>query len=572
MKNTTTTPDLNQFKNSDILAFSAIVCGDWFVCVLDNGQTSQIFELKTYELASLDDFFKGYSGFAAIWNSKEMYKVFRQQKLTFPKNILDLELAAYLEDSQRKIDLAGLIKAKFGVEIKTQLENTNQSEDIFDDTPQIDTESLQTTTVQLYKLARFYFDSFSPDIKQLWIDIESPLAIVLAKMELAGVYINKGKLRQTGQELSAKAADLEREILGLLDSDKINLNSPTQLGEALIKKGFDLNKKGASGKLSVDKSVLELLSQDDQTGLIQKILEYRSLTKLLSTYTENLISLLDSRDRLHCQFNQAQAATGRISSNSPNLQNIPIRNQEYGGQIRSCFEAPAGRLMISSDYSQIELRLLAHYTNDPVLIEAFSLNQDIHRRTAAEIFDIPLDQVTSEQRSLGKTLNFALLYQQGAFATSRQLGITTAEAKKFIEKYFTAFATVKPFIEQVLDQARKNGYSQSISGRRRYFKFLNSPNKILAREDERAAFNMVLQGSNADLIKIAMIQIDKKIVEQKLDAIMMLQVHDELVFEVSEKDCKQLADIIRDTMSNPPIPLNVNISVDTKVGTNWAEC
>jgi DNA polymerase I len=524
-----------------------------------------------------DKFLTTYSGLVIFGNAKECFKYFKTHNLPFPAKFADLDLGAYLQESERKLDLFSLIESKYGVKLNYDLASikvaTTQSEDIFGEPEEIlDLTGLDAVCRHYMLLAEEFLDTFTPQLTKLWLDIESPLTTVLAKMELAGVYINKQKLSETAADLTKQSKALEKEILSLLNTENINLNSSQQLADALQKKGFNLSKKGSSGKLSVDKFVLEELSSQDESGVIQKILEYRTLVKLLSTYTDNLISLLDSQSRLHCQFSQAQAATGRISSNSPNLQNIPIRNQEYGGIIRSCFAASEGRVMVSADYSQIELRLLAHFTGDPVLTEAFELNQDIHRRTAAEIFEIPLENVTKEQRGLGKTLNFALLYQQGSFATARQLGITVKEAKVFIDKYFASFATVKPFIESVLEKAREVGYTESLSGRRRYYKYLNSTNKMLAREDQRAAFNMVLQGSNADLIKIAMNQIDKKITEQKLDAIMMLQVHDELVFEVAEKDLVEVTDLVRNIMSNPPLKLNVPLLVDTASGPNWAEC
>jgi DNA polymerase I len=567
---------LEKLLNLDKLVIFPIFSTSKTIFGLYGDDVFEILDISDYR-DLINDFLEQYSGLIIFGSAKETFKYFKSHSLSFPVKFADLELGAYLQESERKLDLFSLIESKYSVQLNHDLASTKaaftQSEDIFGETEEIvDLTGLEIVCQHFMRLTEEFLDTFTPQLTKLWLEIESPLTTVLAKMELAGVYINKQKLSDTAIELTKQSKALEKDILAVLETENINLNSSQQLAEALQSKGFNLSKKGSSGKLSVDKFVLEELSLEDESGVIQKILEYRTLVKLLSTYTDNLISLLDSQSRLHCQFSQAQAATGRISSNSPNLQNIPIRNQEYGGIIRSCFAAPEDRVLMSADYSQIELRLLAHFTGDPVLTEAFELNQDIHLRTAAEIFEIPLDKVTKEQRGLGKTLNFALLYQQGSFATARQLGISVKEAKVFIEKYFATFATVKPFIESVLEKAKEVGYTESLSGRRRYYKYLNSTNKILAREDQRAAFNMVLQGSNADLIKIAMNEIDKKITEQKLDAIMMLQVHDELVFEIAKKDLELVTKLVRDTMSNPPIKLQVPLLVDTASGENWAEC
>ncbi|MEM1312429.1 MAG: DNA polymerase [Patescibacteria group bacterium] len=523
-------------------------------------------------------FIHDYQGIAVFDRAKEAYKLFFKNQLNFPQKPVDLEVGAYLEDSTRKPDIVKIIEKKYLVSLQVEqvkaIDSTS-NEDIFGDletTPEIDLLELEKNCKHYLVLAEEYLGSFTPELTKLWLEIESPLTAVLAKMELKGVFINKKKLSDIAVDLTNKSKLLESEITDYLKVDNLNLNSSQQLVEALQGVGFALTKKSSSGKLSLDKYVLEGLVEKDDSGVIKKILKYRILTKLLSTYTANLIEQLDVNDRLHCNFDQTQAATGRLSSNSPNLQNIPIRNNDYGLVIRSCFTAPKGKLLVRADYSQIELRLLAHFTGDPVLKEAFELGQDIHSRTAAEIFEIPLSEVTKKQRSLGKTLNFALLYQQGAFATARQLEISVKEARAFIEKYFATFATVKPFIEQVLAKAKVQGYSESICSRRRYFKYLNSTNKMLVKEDERAAFNMVLQGSNADLIKIAMNQIDKQIKEQKLQANMILQVHDELVFEVEEKDSTTITELVQKTMTNPPIELSVPLVVDIGTGSNWAEC
>jgi len=423
----------------------------------------------------------------------------------------------------------------------------------------------------------FLKENLPPQIYELWQEIESPLAFVLAKIENYGVYINKASLEDTAEKLTLKVNQVQEEILGKFGEifgetkkvESINLNSPAQLGEALKKAGY-LLKETKTGKISTDRAVLEELLLTDENNLIQPILDYRTVAKLSSTYTQTFLQVLDENSRIHTQYNQLGSATGRISSNNPNLQNIPIRNPEYGPLIRSCFAAEKGNSLICADYSQIELRLLAHFCGDEVLTEAFALNQDIHQRTASEIFDVPLESVTKQQRRLGKTLNFALVYQQGSFATAVQLGISQKEAAAFINKYFAKFSKVKPFIESTIAKAKETGYVETLFGRRRYFQNLNSSMVMLRKLDERAAFNAVLQGSNADLIKKAMILLDEKFQKENLKAQIVLQVHDELVVECSTEIAEKVSKMVVETMQLNQ-PLKVPVLVEAGIGNNWKE-
>jgi DNA polymerase I len=490
--------------------------------------------------------------FSDVTNNEKEYFVlptdqtFVLDKKTFAKShelykfneitqILDISLARYLADSSQKME----------------------------------SYYAKATDEELKAEGEKYLIEFNPEMLHLWKEIESPLTVVLAQMETTGMYIDKQKLTETAG-IMQRQLDIISHNIKLDLSDEINLNSPQQLGNALLQKGFVL-KQSKTGGYSTDKNVLEGLLIDDKTGLIQNLLDYRTINKLLGTYTLNLIELLDSNSRIHCTINQTQAATGRLSSANPNLQNIPIRNQEFGTLIRSCFAAPGNRLILSADYSQIELRILAHLSGDQLLIDAFKSDQDIHRRTAAEVFGISLEQVTKEQRTLGKTLNFALVYQQGAFATARMLGITQEQAKEFTRIYFDKFPKVKPFVDATLHKAKELGYVESIFGRRRYFQNLNSKVFLLKQADERAAFNAVLQGSNADLIKIAMIEIYNQIQKEKLDAQIVMQVHDELVFEVAQEHADKLSQLVTEIMSKPPIQLSVPIKIDIHVGKSWVK-
>jgi DNA polymerase-1 len=492
---------------------------------------------------------------------KELYKSFVQNDLICPAGISDIMLAGFIQNSNLSFEMDIQSQRNLSQEFVQSLRSEFNLDDLINKT--------QFESILNLKLGLFYKSEFTEKLLDLWQNIESPLAVILAKMEIKGVYIDKSKLEKVSNELESSANELQKEVLVLLDSPNLNLNSPAQLGKVLLEKGFKL-KTSASGKVSTDRAVLEELELTDTTGVITKILEYRTLSKLFSTYTDSFLKLLDENSRIHGTYNQVQAATGRLSSNNPNLQNIPIRNPKYGPLIRSTFAAPKNRCIIAADYSQMELRLLAHYCQDPVLLDAFAKNQDIHARTSAEIFEIPLEEITKEQRRIGKTLNFALLYQQGSQATAKQLGIKTKEAAAFIEKYFNRFSKVKPFIEEVLSKARIDGYVETFFGRRRYFENLNSENLFLRKIDERAAFNSVLQGSNADLIKLAMINLDQSLSDQGLDAFVVLQVHDELVLETSIVDSDQVKSLLIKEMEVNQM-LNVSIVVEAGIGNDWAE-
>jgi DNA polymerase I len=407
-------------------------------------------------------------------------------------------------------------------------------------------------------------------LKKLWREVESPLVYILAKIELNGVFIDQNKLKDIQSELDRQIISLEQSITQMIDKP-ININSTKQLGEALAEKGYNLGKKGKSGNLSTDRETLELLIADDTSGLIKKILEYRTYTKLQSGFVVPLLDLVDKKtSRIHTTYDQMIVPTGRISSNSPNLQNIPVKDDIYGKKIRSCFAAEPGNILIGADYSQAELRFLAHFTQDETLLEVFRSGQDIHSRTASEIFEIPLSEVTSSQRRVGKTLNFALLYQQGTFSTAKQLGITTKEAQVYIDKYFARFTKVKPFIEKVLLDGAEKGYVETFSGRRRYFANLKVPNRFLRAMDERAAFNAVLQGSNADITKLAMLHLEKRFRKEKIDYRLVLTVHDELVVEVNEKYIEIGKRILQEEMELGQ-PLFVPLEVCVSAGKNWAE-
>src|SRR5437667_359724 len=402
----------------------------------------------------------------------------------------------------------------------------------------------------------------------LFRDLEMPLVPVLAEMELAGVSIDLEYLQLVSRELYDQLQRLDQEIEDVAHGP-INVNSPQQLARFLFE---DLNlpggRKTKSG-YSTDANVLEGLR--DQHPVVGKILEFRQLSKLKGTYVDALPLLVDPKThRVHTSFNQTVAATGRLSSSDPNLQNIPIRT-EVGQKVRRAFiPAQPGDLLLSADYSQIELRVLAHMTDDPVLLDAFARGEDIHARTAAEVFGIPQAEVTPNQRRLAKVVNFGLFYGLSDFGLARDTGMSTEEARGFIDAYFRAYNRVREFLEGIKIQASEQGYVETILHRRRYIQDIRSPNRMLRQAAERIAINMPVQGSAADIMKLAMIRLEGYLRAERLESRMILTVHDELVFEVPPGERERLIEAVPDLMATA-YPMNVPVQVDLKLGPNWQD-
>ena len=403
---------------------------------------------------------------------------------------------------------------------------------------------------------------------ELFRDLEMPLLPVLAEMELAGVSVDLPYLQQVSRELYEQLQRLDQEIADVAHGP-INVNSPQQLARFLFE-DLDLpgGRKTKSG-YSTDATVLEGLR--DAHPVIPKILEFRQLSKLKGTYVDALPLLVDAKThRVHTSFNQTVAATGRLSSSDPNLQNIPIRT-EVGQKVRRAFiPGRAGDVLLSADYSQIELRVLAHMTDDPVLVDAFARGEDIHARTAAEVFGIPQADVTANQRRLAKVVNFGLFYGLSDFGLARDTGMSTEEARVFIDAYFRAYNRVREFLEGIKIQAREQGYVETLLHRRRYIQDIRSPNRMLRQGAERIAINMPVQGSAADIMKLAMIRLENYMNEQRLASQMILTVHDELVFEVTPGERERLIEVVPDLMARA-YPLKVPLQVDLKLGPNWQD-
>lgn len=407
------------------------------------------------------------------------------------------------------------------------------------------------------------------NLEQLMQTLEIPLLKVLAKMERYGIFLDVPHLEKISHSIIEQLNQIENKVYSLA-GEKFNLNSPKQLSEILQNKlSIPLPKKTASG-FSTNADILQSLKDD--YPIANALLEYRTLEKLRSTYIQCLPAEINSKtQRIHCTFNQSIAATGRLSSQDPNLQNIPVRT-EAGRKIRESFRPQHTHWSyLAADYSQIELRLLAHFSEDPSMIEAFEKNEDIHTSTAAAIFNIPLERVSKEQRHQAKAVNFGIIYGQQAFGLAKELKIDVKSAAAFIERYFNRFNKVKQYIEYCKEEARKTGKTTTYVGRQRLIPEIHSKNGQYRMLAERLAVNTPLQGSAADLIKLAMLKIDKEITERKLEGYMVLQIHDELIFEVPDKELDLFIPLVKNAMQEV-FTLKIPLIVDIIVGKNWKEC
>ncbi len=407
-----------------------------------------------------------------------------------------------------------------------------------------------------------------PSLLALYSEIEVPLISVLARIESNGVLIDTAMLSQQSLELASHIVALEQRAHDLA-GHTFNLGSPKQIQNILYdEQKIPVIKKTPKGQPSTEESVLQELALD--YPLPKLILDYRSLSKLKSTYTDKLPQQVDDKTgRIHTSYHQAVAATGRLSSSNPNLQNIPIRSEE-GRKIRQAFIAPQGYKIVAADYSQIELRIMAHLSADAGLLKAFSAGEDVHRATAAEVFGVALDQVTTDLRRSAKAINFGLIYGMSSFGLAQQLGLSRSQAQSYIDLYFTRYPGVKNYMDSIREQAREQGYVETLFGRRLYLPEIKSRNAARRQYAERTAINAPMQGTAADIIKRAMIKTDQWLLEDKPDAKMIMQVHDELVFEAAEDQVDHYSAIIRNMMSSAA-DLNVPLIVDIGVGNNWDE-
>ncbi|MCC6200632.1 MAG: DNA polymerase I [Moraxellaceae bacterium] len=405
-----------------------------------------------------------------------------------------------------------------------------------------------------------------PKLESVFRDIEMPLVPILQAMEHRGVLIDTKMLATQSRDLGERMLALEKQVYELAGQE-FNLASPKQLGHILYEKlGIPVPKKTATGQYSTAEDVLEQLEHP----LPKLLLEHRSLAKLKSTYTDKLPELLDRKTgRVHTSYHQAVTATGRLSSSDPNLQNIPIRT-EAGRRIRQAFIAPPGYHLMAADYSQIELRIMAHLSGDEGLLNAFRQGEDVHRATAAEVFDVPLNEVTNDQRRNAKAINFGLIYGMSAFGLAKQLGIGRGEAQGYVDLYFTRYPGVKRYMENIRAQAAQNGYVETFFGRRLMVRDINAKNPSLRQAAERAAINAPMQGTAADIIKLAMIAVESALAREQVDARLIMQVHDELVLEVRDGQADHVKALLRAQMESAA-QLSVPLLVEVGMGANWDE-
>ena len=471
-----------------------------------------------------------------------------------PARLFDLGVAAYLLDSEGPKDPADIVANRAGLRAPAG-----------DDAP--------TPGQFLVAAAAALVDPLRAELKRegalsLFTDIEMPLLPVLAAMEACGVLVDTQVLGEISAQVGAQVDELRADIVSLAGTD-FNVDSPKQLGEVLFEKlGLDRRKsKKTQRGYSTSAAVLDKLRDDHP--IAGKVISYRELAKLKSTYLDALPALVDSRDgRIHTTFNQTVTATGRLSSSDPNLQNIPVRT-DLGRRIREAFTVPDGCVFVSADYSQIELRLLAHLSGDPGLVEAFVEGEDFHAHTAAQVFGVPVSEVTPQMRTRAKSVNFGIVYGQGAFGLSQNLHVGVAEAQEMIDRYYAAYPGVRAYLDETVEQARETGYAETMFGRRRYIAQLQSTNHQLRAFGERTAMNHPMQGSAADIIKLAMCGVARGLREEGLHARMVVQVHDELDFECPAGELAALESMVKDAMENVA-QLKVPLVVDVQSAQNWA--
>jgi DNA polymerase-1 len=470
----------------------------------------------------------------------------------------DTYLAAYLLDPTRsKYDLADLAKDALNVE------NGHKPPANW---PDVAWETAAAADLTGQTAPVLYARILDKKLETIYSEVELPLAPLLYRMERAGLKVDKKVLADLSSYIGQELHKLTVKIYELAGRE-FNIGSPKQVGEVLSDMNIDIGRKTSTGRISTSKAVLEELAQEYE--LPRLIIEYRELDKLKSVYTDALPHQIATDGRIHCHLNQTVAATGRLSSSDPNLQNIPIRS-EMGRRIRRAFVAEKGNKIISADYSQLELRLLAHITQDPVMLEAFQKGEDIHARTARLVFGARTDAELKEARRFAKIVNFAIAYAIEPWGLSQRVGISRQEAKKVIEDYYNTYKGVRRYMEEVPIRAREHGYVRSIYGRIRPLPGIADRNANIRKAAEREAINMPIQGTASDIVKIAMLHVDDEFKRNGLEARMLMQVHDELLVEVPDKEVEKVTEILKHEMETA-VSLDVPLVADVGVGENWMD-
>ena len=487
-----------------------------------------------------------------IHDGKNLLTFLNKNNINIKEFDFDTAIAAYLLDSsQSKYNLTDLIERYIKEEFSGSEENLEGI--------------LGSYIPKLYEILKSNIENEKMDT--LYYEVEHPLIFVLSSMEIIGFNVNVNMLDELKVKFDSEISKTQKEIYELAD-EEFNISSPKQLGKILFEKlDLPVIKKTKTG-YSTNAEVLEKL--ENKHDIIPKIMYYRQITKISSTYVEGLKNVIDEDGRIHSNFNQTVTTTGRLSSTDPNLQNIPVRH-ELGREIRKVFiPLEEGDTLVSCDYSQIELRVLAHIAGDENMIDAFKHHSDIHTKTASEVFKVPVDEVTSLMRSRAKAVNFGIVYGISAFSLSQDLKIPKAEAQEYMNIYFDRYPKIKEYLENIVKDAEADGYVLTILNRRRFIPEINASNKIVKALGERLAMNAPIQGSAADIIKIAMINVYNKLIEKNLKSQLILQVHDELILNVKENELEEVKKIVVEEMENA-VKLNVDLDVDINTGKTWYE-
>lgn len=513
--------------------------------------------------------------FIEILNSEKPLVVCHQTKPLLQKAMVagvypefryfDLAQAHFLINPEQRHDLDTIAEEFIGeklpekVEVQADLLGSTSDEEI-------DSLSLRAQMIlEVYPILRTKMNEL--EVERPYDELDIPLIKVLAAMELEGVSLNVSFYKELEVEFSRQVEEIETEVQKIA-GDKVNLRSPKQIGELLFEKlGLPVIRKTKTG-YSTDAEVLTELASQGQSPIPEMLLRYREVEKLLSTYVKALPTMVrPSTNKIHTHFQPSNAATGRLSSDNPNLQNIPVRT-ENGRKLRKGFVPSKGRKLLSADYSQVELRLLAHFSQDKNMLEAFKNDLDIHRQTAAEVFEVPLSDVSKDMRNSAKAINFGLMYGQTSFGLSQALHISQGDAKKYITSYFKKFYSVKSYLDGLKEKAEETGYAETLFGRKRILKDIKSTNRQIKAMAERVAINSPIQGTAADIIKLAMVNIDRAMAEKKLGSRMILQVHDELIFDVLPEEMETMKELVRHHMENA-VNLSVPLKVEMGTGQNW---
>ena len=537
-----------------------------------------IYSPKTNKCFSIENI----QDFKDIFEDKNILKCSYKQKEEFiilwnkgieAKNLMfDIAIAGYILNSNiNKYTIEYLANEYINFDIAEYLSNTEETGveqiTLFDNAEKPKEDKTYIYAYAIYKLYNVLTQKMEEAGSiDLFNKIEMPLTEVLASMQYEGIYIDKQELLDFGKELQEKIDILTQEIYELT-GEEFNINSTKQLGEILFEKLKLTAKKKTKTGYSTDVDVLEKIKYEHP--VIEKILEYRQLQKLNSTYVEGLIPYIDETGRIHSKFHQTVTTTGRISSTDPNLQNIPTR-MELGRKLRKVFKPEQGYIFVDADYSQIELRVLAHISKDKNMIEAFCNNEDIHAQAASKVFNIPLEEVTKEERTKAKAVNFGIVYGISEFGLGEQLGVSRKKAKEYIEQYLDKYSGIKEFMINIVEETKEKGYVETLYHRRRYVPELKSNNYMVRQFGGRVAMNTPIQGTAADIMKIAMINVYNKLKENNLKSKLIVQVHDEILVETLESEKEQVKQIVKEEMENV-IKLKVPLLAEVEEGYNWYE-